>query len=146
MTIRAFHKNDSPALIDIFRQNSPAYFSPQEEQDFITYLEKETEDYFVVEIDQAVVAAGGINYQDEDRLAFISWDLVLPSYQGQGIGRKLLEHRLAWIKRKRPTYKIIVRTSQFTEKFYEKCGFVIKERADNFWAPGYDLVSMEFQG
>jgi ribosomal-protein-alanine N-acetyltransferase len=41
--------------------------------------------------------------------------------------------------------KIIVRTSQITFPFYQKQGFRLKEKIDNYWAEGFDLYYMEYQ-
>jgi|GEM_PF-3001292 len=69
--IRPYHKNDQPQLINLLQLNTPKYFSQEEEIDFIHYLEKEREDYFVVEISSKIVGCGGINTQGN--IGILSW-------------------------------------------------------------------------
>ena len=59
------------SLIELIRLNTPAYFDAAEEEDFIVYLDTQTEDYFVVERDNKVVGCGGINYEFENKTAVI---------------------------------------------------------------------------
>jgi ribosomal protein S18 acetylase RimI-like enzyme len=42
--------------------------------------------------------------------------------------------------------KLIVRTSQFADGFYKKQGFKEVNRIKDYWAKGYDMVLMEYQG
>lgn len=86
--IRNYTKKDKSTLIELLRQNTPEYFDPSEERDFIKYLDHEVEDYFVYEEHSKIIGAGGINYFIEDKLARISWDMVDLKSQGKGIGKK----------------------------------------------------------
>ncbi len=45
-TIREYQPTDKNAVIDLIRQNTPAYFAPKEEADFSNYLDSERELYF----------------------------------------------------------------------------------------------------
>jgi N-acetylglutamate synthase-like GNAT family acetyltransferase len=81
------------------RLNTPAYFAPSEENDFIDYLENEVEDYFVLEENGKIVGCGGINYWEHGTVARISWDIVHPDQQGKGIGKKLTLFRIEEIKK-----------------------------------------------
>jgi hypothetical protein len=47
--IRPYHPTDQPELLKLFKLNTPQYFSPSEEDDFIEYLEHKLDHYFVVE-------------------------------------------------------------------------------------------------
>ncbi len=130
-------------LIRLLRLNTPHYFAAQEEADFIRYLKSELEDYFVVFIQDEIVACGGINYDLANNLAIISWDIVHPKYHGKSIGKRLLAYRINNIRSNKSVSKIIVRTSQHTFGFYEKVGFKLKLIDEDFWAEGIDLYQME---
>ena len=126
--IREYKASDKNELIAIMKLNVPKYFAENEIEDLKDYLENKIEKYFVVEIENKLVGSGGINFVSENMTAMISWDFILPNYQGKGIGQKLLKHRIEFIKLMKDVKNIQVRTSQFAYTFYEKNGFVLKEK------------------
>ena len=64
-TIREYQPTDKNAVIDLIRQNTPAYFAPKEEADFSNYLDSERELYFVLLLNKKVVGCGGINFTND---------------------------------------------------------------------------------
>ena len=144
--IRFYQKQDKEELIKLIQLNIPTYFEQSEEEDFAEYLEKYKEDYFVIKgkITNQIVGCGGINYffDEPTPLARISWDIIHPDFQGQGIGKKLLLHRINYIQNKEIKI-IVVRTSQFAYKFYQKVGFELEKTEKDFWAKGFDLYQMK---
>ncbi|OKL41091.1 GNAT family N-acetyltransferase [Pontibacter flavimaris] len=140
--IRPYTPADKQQLLYLLRLNTPTYFAAEEERDFAGYLEKHVEDYFVVEEGNRLVGAGGINYFPEDGLARISWDVIHPNFQGKGIGRRLLQHRLQVIRNKPSINAVIVRTTQLVYRFYEKTGFALEKTEKDFWAKGFDLYQL----
>lgn len=143
--IREYNSDDYDKLLEILMLNIPEYFSQEEYPDFQKYLKEERENYFVAENDDMIVGCGGINYKKDENIAMISWDIIHPKYQGNGIGNRILNHRIDLIKKHHPNYKIIIRTSQLVYKFYEKNGFILLERHKDFWAEGFDMYKMEYQ-
>ncbi|MFD0860657.1 GNAT family N-acetyltransferase [Sungkyunkwania multivorans] len=143
--IRNYTKNDKEKVVELLRANTPAFFDPSEEEDYINYLETEVEDYFVYEENSNILGAGGINYFPEERTARISWDVVAPNVQGKGIGKQLVEHRIAQIRKNKGIDSIVVRTSQLTYKFYEKFGFELEKVEKDFWAKDLDLYLMSMK-
>lgn len=119
----------------------PKYFAPEEEQLFSVYLDKKVEDYFVYEKNGEILAAAGINYEKGD--ATLSWGMVHPDFHAQGIGTEITKFRIEHIKNNTNFKKIIVRTAQFTYKFYEKMGFVLQKTESDYWGKGFDLYDME---
>ena len=136
-------QSDQSQLLELLRLNTPKYFGHSEAPDFVEYLDKKLEDYFVVEKDSAIIGCGGINYQKENKIAVISWDMIHPDFHGQGIGGALLQFRIDKIKGNTEIQKIIVRTSQFAHVFYGKGGFNLIEIVDDYWADGIHLYRME---
>jgi len=50
--------------------------------------------------------------------------VVSPNHQGQGLGKKLVNHVIQWVCDNYPhCYKIILDCKSENAKFYEKCGF-----------------------
>jgi len=143
--IRNFQSTDALQLLDLLARNTPEFFSPEEADDFKKYLTKEVEQYFVVERNGVVVGSGGINYFLKEGEARISWDVIHPDFQGQGIGRQLTTFRINRIKAHPEIKKIIVRTSQKVYPFYEKMGFTLIKIEKDFWAKGLDLYEMHIE-
>ena len=141
--IRPYKPEDKADLIELIRLNTPQYFDKSEEADLVNYLEHERETYFVVDEDHQIVGCGGINYEAKSTIGIISWDIIHPKYQGQGIGKKLLLHRINVLKDDSQINSIRVRTSQHTDKFYAKCGFSLEFITKDYWAKGYDLYQMK---
>ena len=140
--IRPYTFNDKPQLLHLLQLNTPQYFDPTEEAEYIHYLDQELEDYFVVEEKGKIIGCGGINYFPDEKTARISWDMLHPDFQGKGIGSRLLQHRINHIRANPDYTHIVVRTSQLAFKFYEKGGFRLQKIEKDFWAAGYDLYQM----
>lgn len=56
----------------------------------------------------------------------------------------MLQHRLLRLAADPRIQVVKVRTSQISYGFYEKNGFRTLRTVPDFWAPGYDLVEMEW--
>lgn len=141
--IRRYAIEDKAKVLGLLRSNTPEYFDPSEESDFVHYLDHEVEDYFVFEEDDEIVGAGGINYFPEERLARISWDMIHPLHHGRGIGKALTQYRIDILSTNSNVDVVVVRTSQLVYKFYEKAGFQLEQVVKDFWAKDYDLYQMK---
>lgn len=142
-SIREFIISDESAVIDLLRLNTPKYFAPAEELDFLKYLENEIEFYYVLIFDNKIVGCGGINF-DDIQTGVISWDIIHPEYQGQSLGTQLLKYRIDKLKSIPIVQNIIVRTSQLTYKFYEKQNFKVIEIFKNYWSEDFDMYYMRY--
>jgi ribosomal-protein-alanine N-acetyltransferase len=143
--IRPYNHQDKGKLIELLQLNTPAYFDPIEEKDFVYYLDNHSGNYFVVEEDDSILGSGGFNFSEDRKMVRISWDIIHPAAQGKGLGSKLTKYRIDKIKEHPEVEIIMVRTSQLVFPFYEKFGFEIKEVVKDFWAKGFDLVRMELR-
>jgi len=140
--IRSYTPSDYESAIRLLKANTPHYFHPDEEVDFRNYLAGELDDYYVLLIDQKVVGVAGLNYNHADELAVFAWAMVHPAMHGQGLGRRLVAHRLAHLAASVPHYRVQVRTSQHTYGFYEKMGFTLQNIVKDYWAPDMHLYDM----
>jgi len=142
VVIRTYHPNDKQAIITLLRLNTPAYFSPEEENDLVYYLDNEIDEYYVLEMNNIIIGCGGINYDEDGTTGKISWDILHPDYQGKGFGSLLLSFRIEKLKELKHITTISVRTSQLVYRFYEKYGFKLVETIKDYWAPGIDMYRM----
>ena len=141
--IRAYRPADKETVINLLRLNTPMYFSSEEENDLIYYLENEICAYYVIETEGTVVGSGGYNLTEDKIVGTISWDILHPDWQRKSLGTALLVHRTNELNKIPEVKQIVVRTSQLAYKFYERAGFQLVEIVDNYWAQGYHLYQME---
>jgi ribosomal-protein-alanine N-acetyltransferase len=140
LLLRRYQHSDLPQLIELFLLNTPTYFHEKEQQDLEEYLQTEVEEYFVMEDEGKVVAGGGCNA--EEGTGWLSWYLVHPDRQGQGLGKRLAKHSLDVLQANPFVTGIEVRTSQLVFPFYEKLGFKLISTEDDHWGPGFHLYHM----
>lgn len=142
MIIREYILSDRDAVLQLFRLNTPRFFSISEENDFVDYLENHAGHYFIVEIGGVVAGCGGYNLFPEQADARISWDIFHPDFQGMGLGSVLVRYRVEKLKAMPEIKTITVRTSQLVYPFYEKFGFELQVVVKDYWAEGFDLYKM----
>ncbi|MEQ1643252.1 MAG: GNAT family N-acetyltransferase [Pyrinomonadaceae bacterium] len=141
MLIRQYLESDIDAVVEVFRSNIPKYFGSSEETGLRDYLSDLSEHYYVIEIDGKVVGAGGIALNDDDTVS-LCWGMVHRDHLGTGLGRLLTEYR---IERSLDVFgqkPLVTSTSQHTEGFYQKFGFVTVEHTPDGFGPGIDICKM----
>ena len=143
---RPYAPPDRPACLALFDSNSPRFFAQHERADFAAFLDKveaEPEPYFVLERGGAVLACGGVGYEDFPALAYLSWGMVRGDLHGTGLGSELTQFRLTWLRQHWPEVTHAkIETSQHTENFYARFGFEVVEREQGGFGPGLDRVRM----
>jgi N-acetylglutamate synthase-like GNAT family acetyltransferase len=145
MQIRNYTIEDYDAVLGLLRMNTPEFFAPTEEKQFVRYLQFERENYFVVEENGRVIACGGLNRSEEPSVIKIAWDIVHPEKRGSGIGTELIKFRMTKAREINGVKTVCVRTSQRTVGFYDKMGFETKNVLKDYWAKGFDLYQMEME-
>lgn len=143
MNIREHQATDRERLITLLRLNTPAYFSPAEEEDLIDYLDHFADNYYVLEVDGEILGCGGFNLSQDGEIGKISWDIFHPNSQGKGLGSALTRFRIEKIKEIAGVKTISVRTSQLVYKFYEKFGLELREVVKDYWDIGFDLYRLD---
>lgn len=134
---------DKTRVIELFRLNTPKYFSPIEEDGLIDYLTYHSDNYFVAEEDDMIVGSAGFNLSEDGKTGKLSWDIINPNSHRKGIGTALTKYRIQRLKEIESVEIISVRTSQMVYKFYEKFGLELQEIVNDYWAPGFDLYRLD---
>ena len=127
----------------VFDSNTPKYFSEDERDVFEDFLdiEKKENPYFVVKLNNMVVGCGG--YEVSGSKAGLTWGMVLNSCHNQQVGTKLLQYRLRQIQ---PLAEIVlIDTSQYTETFFKKFGFIATNKIQNGYGAGLHKVYMQLK-
>jgi GNAT superfamily N-acetyltransferase len=146
MEVRPYRRNDQDACVAIYESNTPEYFDLHDRADLIAFLDDLPGPYFVCTVPgRGVAACGGYYVQPEAGLAGLTWGMVHRDLHRQGIGRHLLEYRLSQI-RAIPTIRTVrARTTQVSEPFFRRCGFIPSMVRPAGFGPGLDLVELELQ-
>ncbi len=141
MNIRPYEPADLEKVVELFRSNIPKYFGPEEETGLREFLADQADNYYVVEMADAVIGAGGIGLNDDETVS-LCWGMVHKDHLGTGLGKLLTEYR---IQRSRDIFgpkPMVTSTSQHTEGFYLRFGFRTVERITDGFGPGLDNCKM----
>ena len=142
MNLRPYQADDLDSVLGIFRSNIPKYFGADEEPGLRNFLEDtRSTDYFVGEVDDAVIAAGGIALNDDGTVS-LCWGMIRSDHLGTGLGRKLTEFRISAAREKFGDRPLVISTSQHTQGFYEKFGFYLVDYQPDGFGPGIDICKM----
>lgn len=139
--IRPYVASELEAVVEVFRSNIPKYFVASEEQELREFLAECAENYYVIELEGEIVGSGGIALNDDDTVS-LCWGMVHERHLGTGLGKLLANYR---IERSRAVFgdrAIVTSTSQHTEGFYDKFGFVTIEHTPDGFGPGIDICKM----
>lgn len=128
MSIRPFHENDFPAILDIYAQSKMdeliyeqrefVLLPLAEDQKRLTELQES--DIYVCE-DNGVIGYGAL-FGSEIRALF-----VYPDCRGKGVGKLLLKYLLSLVEG--PAVLYVAKTNTPAKNLYEKFGFKV---ADEF--------------
>ncbi len=144
MNIRTYEPADLEKVVEVFRSNIPKYFGPDEEPGLREFLADQAENYCVVEIDSEVVGAGGIGLNEDDTVS-LCWGMVHKDRLGTGLGKLLTEYRIERSREIFGSKPMVTSTSQHTEGFYKKFGFLTVEYTPDGFGPGIDICKMRLE-
>jgi len=142
--IREMREEDLPSVLQIEEKNNP---SPWSERSFRSELSNRDAHYFVVECGNEIVGyAGYWAILDEAHITNVS---IAPPFQGQGLGRRLVERLLADARDRGITCATLeVRASnRRAQALYERLGFVASGVRKRYYTDsGEDAVVMWLYG
>ena len=141
--IRPYTISDKENLIHIFNLNVPDYFHQTELSEFVSYLDVKAKTYCVIELNGEIIGGIGYEVRQSDRSGRINWMFLHPGFSGLGYGKEAALACISLLKTQQDVDVLIVRTSQFAFKFFEKLGYKLISQEKNYWAPGLDLYLME---
>ncbi|MBY6185650.1 GNAT family N-acetyltransferase [Marinobacter hydrocarbonoclasticus] len=129
--------------IELFDTNLGKYFAPNERQEFIDFLDNlaDPHRYFVLVEQGQVRACGG--YYVEEGVGALSWGMVHREAHGKGLGTRLTEYRLSQLRQRDDVTVVKIDTSQHTQGFYARQGFVVTRSTPDGFGAGIDCVSMD---
>ena len=143
-TIRTYRPDDFSACLALFNDNVPTFFSAGERADFVRFLTHHaaTWHYQVIERAGQVVACAGYSISTNGTTASLGWGMVHPGLHRQGLGTMLLLARLETLRLTQEIEHVVLDTSQHTQAFYARFGFVVKQIVQDGYGAGLDRWDM----
>jgi GNAT superfamily N-acetyltransferase len=144
LRLRPYRREDRAACQQLFEGNIPGSFFPHEIPLFMEFLDWFNGPYLVVEeTGGAIVACGGL--AEHAGFVTLCWGMVARTSQRLGIGRVLLQARLALVLDKPWVRHVSINTTNKIAPFFEKEGFTTRLVTPSFYAPGIDRHDMELR-
>ena len=128
------------ACLALFDANCPAYFAPNERDEYAEFLAADPSGYEICTVDNSLCGAFGIS-MDGTREARLHWILLDPDVQGAGIGSAIMRRVLA-ASRAAGAQALGIATSQFASAFFAKHGASTNAVTADGFGPGMDRVDM----
>ena len=125
--IRPFTLSDKEAVVEVWRACGLTHPNNDPHQDIAQKMKVDPEMFLVCEVDGTIIGTVMVGY--EGHRGWINYLGVLPGYQGQGLGRELMDRAEALLV-ERGCAKInlqIRATNTRVIQFYEGIGFKVDE-------------------
>jgi GNAT superfamily N-acetyltransferase len=139
-SFRPYSVSDRAACLAIFDANCPAYFAPNERDDYEAFLDANPATYEVCIVNDVVAGAFGLTGDDVQRKS-LNWILIDPSLQGCGIGSAIMD-RVVAIGRDSGWSFLDIAASHKSAPFFARFGAVIETVVEDGWGPGMTRVNM----
>jgi N-acetylglutamate synthase-like GNAT family acetyltransferase len=128
--------------MELFDQNCPAYFAPNERADFETYLRDSKAEYSVYVQDKQVIASYGLHICNERFIVHLRWIMVALTHHGKGTGTRMMHEAIENAKTFGfPT--MTISASQHSEPFFARFGAVKQSFQENGFGPGMHRIEMQ---
>jgi GNAT superfamily N-acetyltransferase len=139
LEFHAYDIHSDKACLTLFDANCPAFFAPNERQDYALFLDEASSDYVVVKWDGEVVGAFGLFSAADD--ARLNWIMVDPQRKGLGVGRAIMQEATARA-RHLGAGAIHIAASHLSAPFFARFGARQTRYAEDGWGPGMHRIDM----
>ena len=142
--LRPWRAEDRDLGEALFDSNTPNYFAAIEKPDFLGFVDDLPGPYFVLEslAGEALGCGGYARQPKAPSVAALCWGMVRGDLHGRGLGQRLLTERLTRIAAD-PAFKTVdIQTTQHSQGFFARYGFVQTAHVPDGFAPGMDRVDM----
>ena len=123
IVFRRFEEADSNQCIELYTLNEKGRFPEGVLDQYRKHLAERHSYYLVGEKEGRVVAFGGVSYYMRENIAMLSYGLVKPEHQSQGIGTSLLLARLSLLRPRPWNYQVFIFAVEKSFAFYRRFGF-----------------------
>ncbi|QDE31982.1 GNAT family N-acetyltransferase [Shewanella polaris] len=127
--------------IALFDKNCPEFFANNERQDYVEFLEKQAKTYKIGQIEGKIVAVFGLDIDEKNNRASITWIMTCPSVHGKGLGTQMISYAKNIAVDCKVTH-IDIATSHLLTAFFEKFGAKKTTKIKDGWGPNMHRVDM----
>ena len=146
MKLKSYQPKYQTRLIEIFQSNCPKYFDPNDESEFLDFLEKYTDQNYLVILNKNKVIGCGGHYTKEDRHG-IAWVMFERNSIGYINLLKFVDKFFAEIEsrivRENKGFDIYINTTQVMEKLFNRYGFITYQVIKDEFGKGLDEYKMK---
>lgn len=141
---RDYQVADLEACLAVFDSNMPKYFAASEREEYLEFLNDpdDRQQYLVLEQDKKIVGCGGYYVATNANWGGLSFGMVTRDLHGTGLGKKLLLTRLKRLAEFQEVQEIILDTSQYIFRFFQKLGFEVLQITPNGYGNRMDRYDM----
>jgi GNAT superfamily N-acetyltransferase len=138
---RAYEIGDRSACLELFDENCPAFFAPNERNDYARFLGKNPENYVVCLQADRIVGGYGVDPVDTASSA-LHWILLSPSAHGHGLGSLIMSRVIGELSRLGHS-TLHISASHKSAPFFARFGAVELSTIRDGWGPGMHRVEMQ---
>ena len=136
----AYTAEDKAACLQLFDRNCPAFFAPNERDDYAAFLDAAPPGYELCCEGQVVVGAFGLIRRDRPHGA-LNWILLSPELQGLGVGRAIMQ-RVMLLAQAQQISQISIAASHLSAPFFAKFGAKTVAVTTDGWGTNMHRVDM----
>lgn len=136
----SYTAKDKAACLQLFDLNCPAFFAPNERDDYAAFLDAALSGYELCCQDQVVVGAFGLICRDGQHCA-LNWILLRPELHGHGVGRAIM-HRVMLLAQAQQISQIRIAASHLSAPFFAKFGAKTVAVTKDGWGTNMHRVDM----
>ena len=138
---RPFESSDTSACLAVFDMNCPAFFAPDEREDYAEFLAGAPTMYEVCVSDGRVLGAFGVTAGNSGD-ARVNWILLHPAAKGAGVGAAMMQRAIGHARNAGAT-RLDIAASHLSEPFFARFGARTVSRLTDGWGEGmhrHDMV------
>lgn len=140
LRFRPYCVGDRLACITLFDENCPEFFSPNERDDYLTFLDGDVRHYEVCIVEQRIVGAFGVHPMLEGQ-AGLHWIVLASTAQGRGFGSTIMSRVFERMYRFACT-TLHISASHKSAPFFARFGALEHARTMDGWGPGMHRIDM----
>ncbi|KIP67337.1 acetyltransferase [Vibrio harveyi] len=141
ISFKYYQSGDREDCLDVFDENCPEFFAPNERSDYADFLDSSPEGYEVCMLGGDIIGAVGLSGEESQNQS-INWIMISPKAQGLGIGSIFMKRAIN-LANERGLGHIKIAASHLSAPFFCKYGAVSIGEVKDGWGPDMHRIDME---